>query len=86
MREIQCIAEEDLSVLQKVTAAEIKKLNDAYDKLRKQIDTLNTSTDELVVSAQQANRKNEAFNSQPLVLQQKNRFSESEAERSPGGQ
>ena len=59
----------------------MKKLRDAYDKLRKQVDTLNTSNDELMVSVQQANRKNEALNSQLLVLQQENEFNKSEAER-----
>ena len=59
----------------------MKKLRDAYDKLRKQVDTLNTTNDELVVSVQQANRKNESLNSQLLALQQENEFNKSEAER-----
>ena len=68
-------------MLQKTTAAEMKKLRDAYDKLRKQVDTLSTTNDELVMSLQQANRKNETLQSQLLVLQQENEFNKSEAER-----
>jgi len=59
----------------------MKKLRDAYDNLRKQMDTLNTTNDELVISVQQVNHKNEALQSQLLALQQENDFNKSEAER-----
>ena len=68
-------------MLQKATATEMKKLRDAYERLRKQVDTLNTANDELVVSVQRANRRDEALNSQLLALQQENEFNKAEAER-----
>ena len=59
----------------------MKNLRGAYDKLRKQVDTLNIANDQLVMSAQQANRTNETLQSQLLALQQENEFNKSEAER-----
>ena len=57
------------------------RLRDAHDKLRKQMDTLNATNDELVISMQQLNHKNETFQSRLLALQQENEFNKSEAER-----
>jgi mitotic spindle assembly checkpoint protein MAD1 len=59
----------------------MKKLRDANEKLRKQVDTYNTANDELTVSVQQANRKNETLQSRFLALQQENEFNKLEAER-----
>lgn len=59
----------------------MKKLRDAYDKLRKQMDTLSAANDELVMSVQHANQKNETLQPQLLALQQENEFNKSEAER-----
>ncbi len=67
--------------MQKATTIEMKKLRDAYDRLRKQMDTLNTTNDELLISMQQLNHKNETFQSQFLALQQEIEFNKSEAER-----
>ena len=45
------------------------------------MDMLNTTNDELVISVQHLNHKNETFQSQLLALQQENEFNKSEAER-----